>query len=174
MTIEKERPVSAGAADFFDVRLASMADAPAIEDFYQALPDGHRWLRFGGLASNCPINVDQLQEKEDILLAQLTHSALQEIVGFADYHTTNEPATTELAVVVSPDHCNKGCGSLLVRRAIEHALADGYTYGCIDTAPQNTAALALSTRMLGRPISKVPGELGGWQYTYDLRQIGGR
>jgi acetyl coenzyme A synthetase (ADP forming)-like protein len=136
------------------VRPARPDDLEALEDYFIALSDESRRLRFSGLVVDVgtqAANAVRIDYVDHLTLLAFTGADPQRVVGGAQY-IREADRRAEIALSVSDDHQGQGLASILIGHLAQAANAEGIDFFRAEVLPENHRMIDVF-RQTGFPVS---------------------
>jgi acetyl coenzyme A synthetase (ADP forming)-like protein len=129
------------------LRAPARADAGALVDFFSALSDRSRYLRFHGYRRIDTAAVEGTLEPDwderGALAGTLAAPDGERIVAVAEYVRLRDPRVAEVAFAVADDLQGRGIATRLLERLAEQAARVGIESFVAEVMPENAAMLAV-------------------------------
>ncbi|MFD0318511.1 bifunctional acetate--CoA ligase family protein/GNAT family N-acetyltransferase [Streptomyces flavalbus] len=149
-------PVHALLADGTTVRIRPVApaDRAQLEGLYQEMSPENLRLRFFAASRRA---AEQAAERA-CATGRPGHRALlaeraQQVLGLAEYHSGEDPASADVSIAVAEGLHHRGVGTLLVEHLVSAARTDGITTFTADALSENHKVMRLFTD-LGLDITR--------------------
>lgn len=150
-------PLAAPARHALTVRPLRAADAPALQDFVQALDPASRRLRFHGALNGCtPGLLRQLTEADGVrhvaFVAIVRTPQGPAVAGEARYVVNADGDAAEFAICVGDAHRGSGVADELMRQLLQAACAAGIGWLYGDVLADNVRMAGFMRRQGFAPV----------------------
>jgi ribosomal protein S18 acetylase RimI-like enzyme len=118
-------------------------DADALLEFFGALSDESRYLRFHGFAAVGPKLVEPVLEPDWQERGALLGSLDGRVVALANWVRLRDPSAAEVAFTVADGYQRRGIGTRLLERLAQRAAAAGIEEFVAEVLPENDVMLGV-------------------------------